>query len=69
MTQLMPGMALSAPTMTRRRRSNSPAILATSSCGPSSASTAAHWAIEVGFDVTWLWMSVIALMMTLGPAA
>jgi len=25
--------------------------------------------IEVGFDVTWLWMSVMALMIGLAPAA
>ena len=55
--------------MTRRRRSNSPAILATSSCGPPSASTAAHWATEEGLDVTWLCTSVIARMIGLGPAA
>src|SRR5260370_1117704 len=46
----MPGMALSASTMTRRRRSNSATILAISSCGPAGASTAAHAAIEGGFQ-------------------
>ena len=53
----------------RRRWSNSPTILAISSWGPVSASTAAHCAIDAGFEVTWLWMSVIARMMALGPAA
>ena len=55
--------------ITRRRWSNSPAIFATSSCGPPSASTAAHWAIEVGLDVHCPWRSLIALMISRGPAA
>ena len=55
--------------MRRRRRSNSPAILATSSWGPTSASTAAHCATDDGFEVTWLCTSVIARMRSRGPAA
>ena len=58
--QRTPGNALSPSTMRRRRRSNSPAIFATSSCGPLNASTAAHCATDEGFDVTWLWASVMA---------
>jgi len=69
MTQLTPGSALSPSTMRRRRRSNSPAILATSSWGPVSASTAAHCAIEDGLDVTWLWTFVMARMSSREPAA
>src|SRR4030095_16973092 len=69
MTHDTPGSALSPRTMTRRGRSHSPAILATSSWGPTSASTAAHCAIDDGFDVTWLWTSVIARMIARGPAA
>src|SRR5215831_9367958 len=69
MTQVTPGMAFNPSMMTRRRRSNSPTILATSSWGPPRPSTAAHWAIDVGFEVTWLCTSVIALMTGLGPAA
>ena len=38
------------------------------SCGPFSASTAAYWLIEVGFDVYWLCTFVIALMSGSGPA-
>ena len=69
MVQRTPGIALRPSTITRRRRSNSPTILATSSWGPARASTAAHWAIEEGFEVTWLCTSVIALTMGRGPAA
>src|SRR6516162_466180 len=69
MTHDTPGSALSPRTMRWRRRSNSPAILATSSWAPASASTAAHWATDDGFDVTWLWTSVIARMRSRGLAA
>src|SRR5439155_26311362 len=55
--------------MRRRRRSNSPAILATSSWGPVIASTAAHCAIEDGLDVTWLWTFVMARMSSRETAA
>src|SRR5262249_56442027 len=68
MTHETPGSALSPCTMRRRRRSNSPAILATSSWGPESASTAAHCATDDGLDVTWLWTSVMARMSSRGPA-
>jgi hypothetical protein len=39
------------------------------SCGPLSASTAAHCAIDDGFEVDCDWMVAIALMSCSGPPA
>ena len=39
------------------------------SCGPVSASTAAHWLTEQAFEVDWLWIVVIARISGSGPAA
>ena len=39
------------------------------SCGPFKASTAAHCAIDDGFDVDCDWIVVIALISSAGPPA
>jgi hypothetical protein len=39
------------------------------SCGPFSASTAAHWAMVQAPEVCWPWIMSIALISGSGPAA
>ena len=43
-------------------------IVATQSCGPVSAASAAICEMCVGFDVDWPWILLIALMSGTGPA-
>jgi len=43
--------------------------LAMKSCGPLSASTAAHWATAVGFDVDCDWIIAMVLINSSGPPA
>ena len=62
-------MAFKASTMTPRLFANSATIVSMASCGPLMASTAAHWLMDDGLEVDWLWMLVMAFMMFLGPAA
>src|SRR5689334_4477378 len=56
--------------MTKSRRFRySASINGIESWGPRTASTAAFWAIDVGFDVLWLCSLPIALTTGAGPSA
>ena len=63
------GAASSMDTTRSRRPSNTFWLPAMKSCGPSSASTAAHCAMEQAPDVCWPWIMSMALMSFSGPAA
>src|SRR5690349_8682481 len=65
----MPGISHSARNNQARRRVYSASISATDCCGPLSASTAAHCAIEFVFEVEWPWTFSIALVQSVGASA
>jgi len=52
-----------------RRRLNSATIFGMKDWSPRRASIAAFCTIDVGFDVLWLWISVMAAITLSGPAA
>ena len=56
-------------TMYFLRLSNSVFITGRKSWGPRSASQAAFWEMDAGFEVLWLWMLAMAVITSLGPAA
>ena len=55
--------------MTSLRFLNSATIFGMKDWSPRSASIEAFWTKEVGFDVLWLWISVMAAITLSGPAA
>jgi hypothetical protein len=65
----MPSMAFSISTTRSRRRLNTALLAAMKSCGPFSASTAAHWLIEQGLEVDCDWILRMAADQRLRPAA
>ena len=67
--QWMPRAWFSIETTRSRRPSNSLAFGLMKSCGPFSASTAAHCETDDGLDVVWLITLAIALISGSGPAA
>src|SRR3954447_14937368 len=52
-----------------RRLANWLFMSTTESWGPVIASSAAHWLMEQGFDVSWLWMSPMNLATGTGAMA
>ena len=67
--QVMPGQALSKPTMRSRRRLKTSAFLGMKSCGPFSASTAAAWLMEAVWVTDCDWIMLMALINGSAPAA
>ena len=65
----MPFAWLSMETQRSRRSLKILLCLGMKSCGPSSASTAAHCATAVGFEVDCDWSIAIALISGSGPPA
>src|SRR5207253_7327038 len=65
----MPSMALIAGTMTSRRSQYASYIARTADSSLLSASSAATCAIELGFEVEWLWIFPHAAMIAGCPTA
>ena len=63
---MTPGIALSPARMRARRRAYSASITGTESIGPVSAASAAYCAMDVGFDVDWLCILIMASISGLG---
>src|ERR1035438_8916833 len=61
-------MERSRCTTKSRRLRYSASMAVTDSCGPRNASTEAFWAMELGFDVEWLWSLVMAVTMGAGTS-